>query len=78
MIKNILSFLPGTPILGSEIRAWFNYHSENLTSHSKEARFMKKRFDNLNDNYYYRVILAYENSGCGNIVKHKPLIVKVR
>ena len=76
-MKNILSFAPGTPILGADIRAWFNYHTENKTSHSREAKAMKHRFDNLNDDRYYKIILSWESCGCGHIVYHKPLIQKV-
>ena len=75
-MRNILSLKPGTPILGKEIRNWFNYHSENETSHSKIARGMKKRFENLRDERYYKIFLVWETAGCGDMVHHKPLIRK--
>lgn len=76
-MRNILSLKPGTPILGAEIRAWFNYNFENKTSHFKEAKAMKRRFENLKDERFYKIILAWESSSCGHMVYHKPLIQKV-
>ena len=76
-MRNILSLKPGTPIQGIEIRNWFNYQIQNKTSHFKEAKAMKKRFENLKDERFYKIILAWETSGCGSMVYHKPLIQKV-
>ena len=75
-MKNILSFLPGTPILGSDIRIWFEFHTKNKTSHTREATFMKNHYNNINDNNYYQIVLSHESSGCGEVVRHKPLIKK--
>lgn len=75
-MKNILSFKPGTQFLGSEIREWFNYHSENKTSHSKMALFMKQHFDNIHDERYYTIILSYSGTGCGEVIRKKPLLYK--
>lgn len=76
-MKNILSFKPGTKILGSEIREWFEYHSNHRTPRSKMALFMKKHFENINNERYYVISFSYSGTECGKIVRKKPLLFKV-
>ena len=52
-MRNILSLKPGTPILGSEIREWCEYHSSKSTSHSKIAKYLREKFPDIQDRVYY-------------------------
>ena len=75
-MKNILSFKPGTPILGREIREWFNYHSENQTSHYKAAKYIKKRFFNIKNDRFYTVTFSSPFSRDPRQARFVPHIVR--
>ena len=75
-MKNILSYKENTPILGKDMKDWIQYNFENKTSHYREAKFMSKYLETLNDNEYYTIMLSYEGTSCGSRIRHRPLIVK--
>lgn len=53
-MTNILSYKPGTVLLGREIRTWIRYQISHQTSHYKEAVQMQK-YLNIQDNKEYIV-----------------------
>lgn len=75
-MRNILSLVKGTPIYGFEIKEWINYNIENETSHTLIANRMRK-YLNINDNKLYRIVLSPFGTGCGEIRKHHPIVIKV-
>lgn len=75
-MKNILSFRPGTKFLGKEIKEWVNYQCENNTSHKKMAQFIRDHYANISDNKYYTILLSYHGTGCGEVIRKKPLLQK--
>lgn len=53
-MQNILSYQPNTKIKGKVIKSWIKYHTNNKTSHSREAIKMLK-YLNVDDNKSYYV-----------------------
>lgn len=51
-MKNILSYVPGSRFKGAEIQEWINYHSNNTSSHFKNASWLKSHFHIINDGVY--------------------------
>lgn len=74
MIKNILSY-NGIPLLGKEIKEWIKFHTDNETSHTREAKYMLK-FLNINDNLFYTVC---KTEGTGSGEKHSYFsVIKIK
>lgn len=63
-MKNILSYSLGTQFSGREIKDWITYHLDHQTSHTKQAKYLR-RFLTVNDDDKYK--LCKENySSCGS------------
>lgn len=70
-MKNILSYPIGTVFSGKTIKEWITYNLENETSHTKQAKQMK-RFLNIDDDGDYMYVREAYPSSAG-----KHLFVKV-
>lgn len=71
-MKNILSYPVGTVFLGAEIKEWISYHLEHETSHTKEAKHMKKYLSVADDEEYVFTKGTYMSSTSWN----KPMFEK--
>lgn len=70
-MKNILSYPVGTVFSGKIIKEWITYNLGNETSHTKQAKQMK-RFLNIDDDGDYMYVREVYPSSAG-----KHLFVKV-
>lgn len=73
-MKNILSFVD-TPILGSEIIEWIEFHVKNKTEYSKIANSMKGYLDTIYPSRKYWIELNPQGTGCGERKRYKPELI---
>ena len=70
-MKNILSYKK--PVFtGQEIMEWVEYHIQNNTSHSKEAKYILCHYKLIPNKKYY-ISTHYYGTGCGE-KRYKPYI----
>ena len=74
-MKNILSFKPGTKILGRDILDWANFQVKHHTSHYKHGKRILHCFSNIRPDQMYFVKTQYETGGCGEI-RHEPQVIR--
>ena len=72
-MKNILSYPIGTLFLGREIKEWISYNLKNKTSHTKQARYLRKYLNVHDDENYMFERGEYVSSAS----YRKPIFVKI-
>ena len=75
VIKNILSYQPGTLFTGAEIKAWVKEQLENHTSHERLAHYMT-HFSKMKDDRLYFISIEHSYVSHWNKRQARPKVYR--